>query len=122
MKKLVLSIVFTCIAFLCNATGGPYPMSSNIQPDEDEAKVVVYSNPYYTGGSMDMVNIETNELIHIQSSSTYYNIWFYIIPNGTYRITAIQSGYSVEIQGSMRSVNDIISFNNSGYFIFHPNF
>lgn len=96
-------------------------MSYNLQPDENEAKVVVYSSPYYSGGSLNMVNIETNELIHIQNSSTYYNIWFYIIPNGTYRITSIQSGYSVQTQGSMRSVNDIISFNNSGYFIFYPN-
>ncbi len=55
-------------------------MDYNASIDDDEAKVIVFSSPFYSGGSLWIKNQETNESYFIQSSSTYYAQWFYVIP------------------------------------------
>ena len=90
--------------------------------DDDEAKVIVFSTPSYTGGSLWIKNTETNEEFFILSSVTYMPRWYYVIPQGTYVITSIQNGYSVQSQGSTRVVGDEVSFNGGGgYFMLCPN-
>jgi hypothetical protein len=124
MKKTFLSFFLFFVAYLSYATtGGPYPMDYNASIDDDEAKVIVYSSPFYSGGSLWIKNQETNESYFIQSSSTYYAQWFYVIPRGIYIITSIANGYSVQTQGSTRSVYDTIDFTSGGgYIMLIPNY
>lgn len=109
------------MAVLCNATiSGPYPMNYQLPIPEGEGKVVVYSNPMLNGGKIFLTNTSTNEVVQINASVTYQPVWYYILSQGEWVVTAIATNYDVTIDGVWVSVDDTVVIDDITTIIFYP--
>jgi len=124
MKKYLFAFLFLFVALSSWATQyGPYFMYNNNPTPNGYTKVVCFSNPNYIGVGVVLVNVETNEQIHLSTSSTYQPMWFYFVPGGTYRVVAVNAHMAkVKINGFDVEEGDEIVFckNASGSLIAFP--
>lgn len=125
MKRFFLSFIVILFALIINAGNektndvlGPHPIQYDVPTPEGYSKVIVSSNPEFTGGSVTLSNIETSEICMLAGSVTYMNMWYFFIPNGTYTVESIADGYTATSNGGAISVGSTLKFNGGGYVFF----
>lgn len=102
MKRifLFLTILLFTITIKAAAEGrvlGPFSMTNNVTIPDGYGKIVVTSNPEYTGGWITLRS-ETSD-VQINGSVTYMSVWFYLIPKGDYTVTDICDDHTATING-----------------------
>ena len=98
-----------------NGVLGPHPMTYEAATPSGYGKVVVTSNPEYTGGWIELTS-ETGGKNMIHGSVTYMSIWFYFVPSGNYTVTDMSDDHTVTINGyGQISIGDVVTFYNGGH-------
>ena len=71
--------------------GGPYIMRQQVEVPASCTRVVVWSNPLMTGGSILIKNLETGDITSLYASVTYIkDVWYFIVPSGSYEIVKMR--------------------------------
>lgn len=123
MKNIFLTLSFILFALAANAGNkqtnevfGPYSMANNLPTLEGYARVVITSTPEFTGGSITLLNQDTDESIMLHGSVTYMSMWFYFIPSGVYVVESIADGYSAVVNADgVVGVGSTVTFHKSGH-------
>ena len=103
--------------------GGPYIMRQQVEVPASCTRVVVWSNPLMTGGSILIKNLETGDITSLYASVTYIkDVWYFIVPSGSYEIVKMPSNYVVHVNAEIVGVGSVVKFlhANGGYVLFEP--
>ena len=102
-------------------TYGPYPINQEVDKPSGYSKVVCFSVPEYITASVILVNVDTQELISLYTSSSNTPMWYFYIPNGTYEIVSLSTSNAyIKINGFSYEVGDQVTFLISGSIIAYP--
>lgn len=120
MKRAFLFLAVLLFAIITEATAasgfiGPHPMTYEGTTPDGYSKVVVTSNPEYTGGWIELTS-ETGGRNIVHGSVTYMNTWFYFVPNGSYTVTDMSDEHTATINGyGQINIGSVVTFNGSGH-------
>lgn len=120
-KLFVLALLLLPLIAAKATVSGPWPITYQIDIPQDQGKVVVYSNPMFSGGHITLKNVSTNEVANINASVTYQLVWYYIISQGDWEVTSIDTNYDVTIDGVSISIGDIVPIDAITTIVFYPN-
>lgn len=114
MKKFLFVTFFICIAISSWATQyGPYWINQVVPKPTGYTKVVCFSEPQYIGAGIYLVNVDTQEQVHLTTSAGYQPIWYYYIPAGTYEVVSIEAqNAKIKVNGFEVEVGDEVVFSS----------
>lgn len=129
MKRLFFLLIASFMMLVTMAQsgdafyGGPYIMKQQVEVPTSCTRVVVWSNPLMTGGSILIKNLETGYVSSLYASVTYIkDVWYFIVPSGSYEIVKMPSNYVVHVNAEIVGVGSVVKFlhANGGYVLFEP--